>query len=296
MSSVYHEIVNLSGRAISVAVHFCKGHKGQAMFLPHWHESVEILYLRQGGMQVLCDKDLFEVKEGDIVFVNPSTVHSGRCTAETVAYSCFIIDLKLFIGKGMDVADRELYALQKGVNKVSPVIRGDGGLNALLEEIIRLNEQPMERYAMLIKAKLFLLLSILIHDYKNRDAVAAERPGTEGIVRVLDYLNADYQNQITLEDMALRSGFAQTYFCKAFKRATGQTPVEYLNTVRIHKAYELLADTSLPVSEVSARVGFQSQNYFCRQFKKHLGVSPTQVRKASLFAVHADGKGEETCP
>ena len=86
--------------------------------------------------------------------------------------------------------------------------------------------------------------------------------------------------------MALRSGFAQTYFCKAFKRATGQTPVEYLNTVRIHKAYELLADTSLPVSEVSARVGFQ----------KHRGVSPTQVRKASLFAVHADGKGEETCP
>jgi AraC-like DNA-binding protein len=80
-------------------------------------------------------------------------------------------------------------------------------------------------------------------------------------------------------DLAARCGFSHSYFCKYFKSTVGETPIEYLNTVRINKAYELVMNTKMPITEISFAVGYSSLNYFSRQFKKYTNSSPKDVRK-----------------
>ena len=65
-----------------------------------------------------------------------------------------------------------------------------------------------------------------------------------------------------------------------FKKHTGSTPIEYLNTLRIQHGKSLLANSELPVYKIAELCGFENVYYFSGCFKKRTGVSPTQYRKS----------------
>jgi AraC-like DNA-binding protein len=67
-----------------------------------------------------------------------------------------------------------------------------------------------------------------------------------------------------------------------FKEATGHSPIEYLIRLRLHNAAEMLASTSLSISEIAAECGFADSNYLTRQFRKIYNISPREFRKNSL--------------
>ena len=66
---------------------------------------------------------------------------------------------------------------------------------------------------------------------------------------------------------------------RTFEKIVGCTPIEYRNQIRIERAKTLLEDTSLPIQEIAATVGYSSATYFCDAFKKAVGVSPMKFRK-----------------
>jgi len=71
---------------------------------------------------------------------------------------------------------------------------------------------------------------------------------------------------------------------RVFRKATGQTPIEYLLRLRIQKAMELLRNSSLSITEIALEVGFNDSNYFTRQFRRVLGETPRSFRRASVSA------------
>ncbi|MCZ7645100.1 MAG: helix-turn-helix transcriptional regulator [Planctomycetota bacterium] len=85
-----------------------------------------------------------------------------------------------------------------------------------------------------------------------------------------------------MENLAERAYLSPEYFSKVFKRLTGQTPIEFINALRLDKAKQLLADPALPVTEIAFRTGFHDANYFTRQFKKAEGVSPALWRRRQV--------------
>ena len=66
------------------------------------------------------------------------------------------------------------------------------------------------------------------------------------------------------------------YLNRVFKKNIGKTIFVCLNEIRIHRAMELLATTSMKISAVGYRVGFRDDGYFCKVFKKYTGISPGQ--------------------
>ena len=96
---------------------------------------------------------------------------------------------------------------------------------------------------------------------------------------ILNFMYSNYTKRLTLDDMAQCLCFSKSYFCRWFKNKTGESPMDYLNTIRVWRAYELLQNTGLSVTEIGYQVGFADIRCFNRQFKSRMSFSPSQVRR-----------------
>jgi AraC family transcriptional regulator of arabinose operon len=123
-------------------------------------------------------------------------------------------------------------------------------------------------------AILHTLMAELIRAEGDAQSKSKDRLGP-----IISYLNANYNKDLSLEDMAARINVCPDYFCKLFKQAYQVTPFKYLINLRVQKAkFLLLTDMDLPVKEVAAAVGFHDTSYFCSAFRSREGVSPSQFR------------------
>lgn len=97
---------------------------------------------------------------------------------------------------------------------------------------------------------------------------------------LLDMWLADHitDPQLNIDTFAESMGYGRTTFYKKMKRITGTTPNDYIRTLRMNKAAELLKDDRLTVAEVGYKVGIDDQYYFSKLFKSFFGISPTKYR------------------
>lgn len=95
---------------------------------------------------------------------------------------------------------------------------------------------------------------------------------------IASFLEAHYQDDLSLQSVAGRMGYSEVYFCRLFKNCFDKTFIMYLNDLRMTKAVELLKDISINIKEISERVGYRDANYFTRIFKKKMGMTPSEFR------------------
>jgi len=121
-----------------------------------------------------------------------------------------------------------------------------------------------------------------IHGYllEVLEALKEQRSNkTPGILdKAVRFINENYRENITLENVAYEAGFSTYYFGKLFKKTFGVTFTDYLTSLRISRAKELLKDPYLTVKGITYQVGFMDPNYFTRVFKKSEGLTPTEYR------------------
>ena len=92
------------------------------------------------------------------------------------------------------------------------------------------------------------------------------------------YINANYQNKISLKTVANHLHTNPSYLSTLFKRETGANFTDYLNRIRINRSCELLANTNLNLTDISFQVGYDDQSYYSKVFKKLIGVTPKIYR------------------
>lgn len=117
----------------------------------------------------------------------------------------------------------------------------------------------------------------------------AQRHPDEQIVRAQNWLRDNFAKDITLTAVAQQFDMSVRTFNRRFKTATQQTPLAYLQTVRLQIAKELLQTSNLSIAEVAYRVGYQDESHFARLFKRHMATSPRNYRttvRAKLFSAN----------
>lgn len=98
------------------------------------------------------------------------------------------------------------------------------------------------------------------------------------VATIIRYLNDHIDENLTLGDVTREAGMNRNQLNALFVKETSLTCMNYLINMRMHLAMVILAETELPIGEISARVGYQDLNYFTRLFKKRIGLTPTQFR------------------
>lgn len=127
---------------------------------------------------------------------------------------------------------------------------------------------------------LYLFLDSLMQSCRKRMPVQRSKMSDYYIKEAITYIEANYQNDISIEDIAKIVGVNRSYFGKIFHNAIGQSPQEFLSNYRMIKAAELLKLTSLSVADIGHAVGYENQLHFSRAFKNIYSVSPLHWRKA----------------
>ncbi|SHJ18449.1 helix-turn-helix domain-containing protein [Desulfofundulus thermosubterraneus] len=99
------------------------------------------------------------------------------------------------------------------------------------------------------------------------------------VARARRFMEEHFQEDLSLSEIARRQFISPYYFSRLFKQSTGMTVMEFLTSLRMEKAKELLGKTHQSVSQVAGAVGYVDPNYFSRVFKRYIGMSPTEYRR-----------------
>ena len=93
------------------------------------------------------------------------------------------------------------------------------------------------------------------------------------------FFHENFSADIDISDYAASLHMSTCWFIRSFKQYVGIPPLQYLTSIRINKAKELLESTDCPVSEIGSIIGYENPLYFSRIFKKQTGLSPAAYRK-----------------
>ena len=108
-------------------------------------------------------------------------------------------------------------------------------------------------------------------------------PKNEHLDREMDqavtYFNENYNRDINIDEYAHSHGMSVSWFIRSFRKYTGQTPMQFILSIRINNAQILLETTQYSINEIASIVGYDNQLYFSRLFRKQKGCSPSEYRK-----------------
>ena len=110
-----------------------------------------------------------------------------------------------------------------------------------------------------------------------RDRIEDQSEST--VTRAKKYIQENFMNEISLDDVSREVNVSPYYFSKLFKEEVGENFIDYLTDLRISRAKLMLKDETLTIREAGARAGYADQNYFSRIFKKQTGMTPRQYRE-----------------
>nr|WP_314459774.1 AraC family transcriptional regulator [uncultured Clostridium sp.] len=130
---------------------------------------------------------------------------------------------------------------------------------------------------------LYLFLDYLTRSSSSRKLIKGGKLRDFYVREALSFIEQNFQNDITVEDIAQFCNLNRSYFGKIFRDATAKTPQDFLISYRMSKAAQLLKMTELSVRDISNTVGYPNQLHFSRAFKKIYNISPRQWRNDNKF-------------
>ena len=250
----------------------------------HIHDDIEILAEEQGVFYVDIEGSRITLDVGDVIVINRRVPHS---TIKATPDGCNILlqfRIEKLRSEEFEKINKYLsYILANDERKYVCLKGSDDTTKEIYDVIKRLYRESVDErqnYDIIIKGYMEVLLGLL---YRNKILVNIEDSYNKDTVNkiwpVIEFIDKNYPYKLTLEQLSGVLNLNREYFCRIFKEATGITPVEYINYVRVLKAETLLTSTSLTITEISLDVGFASMSYFNRIFKKLKGVTPSVYKE-----------------
>ena len=235
----------------------------------HWHENIEIISCIDGEGTVFSDSKSLSIKAGDTVIINSRHIHSITSRNKLV-YHLLIIDKQFFEENAIDM--QAVFFKEKFCDENASLLM-EGIKKAFLVE----SELSIIERRNAVSAYFLYLCKNHICDNRRVEKIFTKSYNT--VLLAMDYINENYSQKLTLEDIAKKSGYSKYHFARLFKETTGFTLIDHINATRCSVAKKMLIKTDKSVSEICFECGFDSCSYFSKTFKKFYGSLPSYYRK-----------------
>ena len=238
--------------------------------IQHSHDFCEILYVAGGAGEAILEGKKFRLAPGDLVVVNPGTLHEERSDAKAPLRLIFLA-IRDFAVPGLPAG-----CLSQEKYRVLSCGEYQYKMDIYLRELLQETSSQIEFYQEisqgLVSALLVLVMRLIRINPEDEAALSQE------CQKIKEYLDQNFTSPITLDSLSETVYISKHYLSHLFKEQTGISPIKYLTLKRMEKACELLSETELPVSEVSKAVGYENPLYFSQVFKRVYGISPVKYR------------------
>jgi len=262
---------------------------------PHWHPELELIYVKEGEFALYLNNIEYLLKAGDLVFIEGGCLHRG--VPENCNYDCIVLDLSMLRRQQKDAAEKYLQPLASMEMGIDCLLHPSE--EALYQLSVSLFETMKKReafYELKVYSLLFGMLEQLYVQQKLRPSDSTKhRRQTEAVSRLLDWIDENYAEPITLSRLANLSGMSEKYICRIFKEYTSKSPIRYINELRIENACYQIIYEGKSVTEAAYDCGFNELSYFSKVFKEQMGLSPSvYLKKYRSISFLADHKKRHT--
>lgn len=242
----------------------------------HYHQNPELFYILRGTLEVKIDDKVYELRQEDIVLINANKRHT-MTGKEGILAARFEIDFHL-LAEYMGTMQL-LFWCNTIVDK-----------NAAYDELRKVLDQILARYferdekgAFDLNALYFQAAHILTSNFLiNMDDSRFENWDSQNRIRIKNiqnYIQANYQSQISLNDLAQRLYLSNAYLSKYIKKNLGMTFIEYLNNVRLFHAVDEILYTEKNITHIALDNGFPTSAAFTKAFRESYHEAPSEYRR-----------------
>lgn len=250
-------------------------------FPNHFHEHYVIGFIENGKRHLICENKEYITCTNDLVLFNPNDIHT-----------CEQVD-----NRPLDF--RCINIMPENMKKITKEITGESYLPYFTKHVLPQSEFVLslkELHTMVMKNEkefkkeelLFLLVGQLIAECSSSDFLETPPQPSAEIKTICDYLEKNYADMITLEQLGSLTGLSKYYLVRSFTKQKGISPYCYLETIRINQAKKLLEKGVSPM-ETALQTGFTDQSHFTNFFKRFIGLTPKQYMKI-FMEVEKDDK------
>lgn len=235
----------------------------------HLHNVVEIVFVTGGSATAICGNQRFALETGDLFVAFPNQEH-GYENTKNIAGFVLIVPAQPYLSAFHSVFEQNI--------PLQPVLkRGTWEHTGILQlaqmafpEWHSASKAVMQGYGMLIVGKLLPLLTLT--KLPAGQATAMQE--------VLLYINHHYTEPLSRQEIAKAVGYNESYISHIFSDQLNTTLTDYITSLRINDAKQLLTETDMTVSQMAAHLGFGTIRSFNRAFLKQTGLTPTAYRTA----------------
>lgn len=255
-------------------------------FPVHYHEEFELNFIKNAkGVKRIVGDHVEEIGEYELVLIGPNLQHawfthkckSREITEVTIQFHKDLFDEKFlrrnqlsFIRTMLGNSLRGiLFSYETASLLSSRIMRlsKKSGFESVYELMSILHELSISRHSRMLSNSTFN--NIENFSYNSRR-----------VERVMEYLNENFHNSISLTEVAKLTNMAESAFSRFFKTRTGMTFIDSLTEIRLGHASRMLIDTTQSVSEIAYECGFNNISNFNRIFKKKKGCTPKEFKKS----------------
>lgn len=238
-------------------------------FPMHLHNAVELIYMEKGGVSVFYDNRYVRLEEGGLFLAFPNQVHGYQFDPDSRRY-VMVLPMQ-YLSAYHSILEKKLPAdpfLCRGQWEHTGLMQLLGLVMADFDGHVT---PVIQGYISVIVGKLLQLLPLADAPVCNPDALQT----------LLLYLNHNYTRPLSRKEISEAVGYNESYISHLFSDALHTTLTDYLTSMRIGDAADLLAKTDMSISQIALSLGFSSIRSFNRAFFKHMHTTPTGYR-ASL--------------
>lgn len=248
----------------------------QAETATHYHQNPEMFYVLRGNLDIKIDDKMYKMQSGDIVLINANKRHTVIGNEELLG-ARFEIDFHL-LAEYMGSMQLLFWC-----NTVADRNHAYSNLRRLLDRILTRYFEKDDKSALYLNALYFETLYVLTSNFLVKaDDVRLNLEDSQDRMRIRqiqNYVQANYQSQISLNDLADRLYLSNAYLSKYIKKNLGMTFMEYLNNVRLFHAVDELMYSDKNLTHIAYDNGFPTSASFTKVFREIYNESPSEYRK-----------------
>ena len=265
-----HELI-MPNQGLPFKVFLFEGGEGNYFRDKHWHRSIELFAVYEGALKFYLNEEIFPLGTGKFMLVNSNEIHSVD-SPEPNRTIVLQIPLKTF---------EDYYTGEQFIRFTHDPLPRDGQVMKLIGDIFEACEERACGYEMKAKGLYYMLLYLLVTEYRETDVTPDMVKWHKKLNRqslIADYIKENYASELSLEALAEIFGYSPTYLSRMFQKYAGINYKSYLQSIRVERAFQELANTEHTISETAMNNGFPNSKALAKAFQKKYGMLPSEYR------------------
>ena len=245
----------------------------------HWHESLELLFILSGKVNVVIDGIKYELNEEDVIVINSNEIHALTSQEDNMILALQIPTeyIKNHYDNFNDISfNCKSFMYQHEDQYKFNIIKN------ILAEMMWIYNKAEDGFELKLQSLLFELLYNLFKKFKVLKDEKQNKNSDKylgRLSRIISYIGENYKNEISLNTLAKQEYLSVFYLSKFFLKYMGMNFSTYISSIRLQHAVKDLIYTDMSISQIALDNGFSNEKSFLNTFKEEYRDTPSQYRK-----------------